>query len=566
MKKLISICTALVIAVTVFSVPMSASVFGEEGATEDPVLSQEIETTEIKQENVKLSETKFIYDNGKPIEPEIIVSVDGFTLEKGVDYEVKYVNNKAPGKAQVVITGIGSYTGNVTKDFEIIKKTNLSECKVSISKINWNYTGKYIRPAVKVTHKGSAVDPKNYDLTYEKNIYPGVAEITVTGKETFTGKLQKSFNIAKASGLKVNKYGRTSLQLKWNRSVNVTGYKIYSYSFANKKWVLKKTIIGNDKNYCTIEGLRAGYGYKFKVKTYVKADSKNYLGSDSNILYAPTIPSTVKLKSLNTKPTLYITAKWGKRAGSGYQVRISKNSNFTKYTTYNIKSSGQLSKSIGKLSDKTTYYVKVRAYKTYSGKTVYGSWSNTKKVKTNGNGWFYSGGQKYYYKGGNKYFGSKTIDGEKYYFRKDTGALVGPSQKMWSKVKDQASGTEYLISTSRDMNITCVYQGSKGNWKLKYYWKCTTGADATRTPGGRFSIPETKTKLSHFGSGYTCWYATRFYKRCYFHSVVYNYQSMSSVQDGRLGGNLSHGCIRLAINNAKWIYDNIEPGTKVVIY
>lgn len=36
--------------------------------------------------------------------------------------------------------------------------------------------------------------------------------------------------------------------------------------------------------------------------------------------------------------------------------------------------------------------------------------------------------------------------------------------------------------------------------------------------------------------------------------------------DGRLGMHLSHGCVRLQIDNAKWIYNNIPRGTTVVVY
>lgn len=46
---------------------------------------------------------------------------------------------------------------------------------------------------------------------------------------------------------------------------------------------------------------------------------------------------------------------------------------------------------------------------------------------------------------------------------------------------------------------------------------------------------------------------------------IYN-QGMFNNQDGRLAQNLSHGCVRLAIQDAKWIYDNIPYGTKVVSY
>lgn len=41
---------------------------------------------------------------------------------------------------------------------------------------------------------------------------------------------------------------------------------------------------------------------------------------------------------------------------------------------------------------------------------------------------------------------------------------------------------------------------------------------------------------------------------------------MSVITDGRLGINASHGCVRLNINHAKWIYDHIPRGTKVVVY
>ena len=50
------------------------------------------------------------------------------------------------------------------------------------------------------------------------------------------------------------------------------------------------------------------------------------------------------------------------------------------------------------------------------------------------------------------------------------------------------------------------------------------------------------------------------------YTVLYKQGSMSVITDGRLGINASHGCVRLNINNAKWIYDNIPRGTKVVVY
>ena len=39
-----------------------------------------------------------------------------------------------------------------------------------------------------------------------------------------------------------------------------------------------------------------------------------------------------------------------------------------------------------------------------------------------------------------------------------------------------------------------------------------------------------------------------------------------NLQDGTIGANASHGCVRLELANAKWIYDNVPYGTKVVVY
>ena len=38
------------------------------------------------------------------------------------------------------------------------------------------------------------------------------------------------------------------------------------------------------------------------------------------------------------------------------------------------------------------------------------------------------------------------------------------------------------------------------------------------------------------------------------------------VVDGRLGMNLSLSCIRLAIEDARFIYNNIPTGTRLVVY
>ena len=64
-------------------------------------------------------------------------------------------------------------------------------------------------------------------------------------------------------------------------------------------------------------------------------------------------------------------------------------------------------------------------------------------------------------------------------------------------------------------------------------------------------------------------YCTRIVGGILFHSVAgYNYTSynLPASEYNKLGQPASHGCVRLNVRDAKWIYDNCGLGMTVVIY
>jgi len=128
--------------------------------------------------------------------------------------------------------------------------------------------------------------------------------------------------------------------------------------------------------------------------------------------------------------------------------------------------------------------------------------------------------------------------------------------------KNISSTTNYLIWVDLKNFKVNIFEGSTNKWSLVHSYLCTIGKPSTPTPKGNFTIG---IKGLYFGvnKGYKCWYYTQFKGNYLFHSIIYNLDG--SVRDGRLGMRLSDGCIRLAKVNAKWIYDNIPMGTKVVI-
>lgn len=73
--------------------------------------------------SVDYSQVKASYEFiGKDITPIIRLKCNGEILNPMVDYTVEYKNNFYPGKAGIIIKGIDNYSGEIVKEFEIVKK------------------------------------------------------------------------------------------------------------------------------------------------------------------------------------------------------------------------------------------------------------------------------------------------------------------------------------------------------------------------------------------------------------------------------------------------------------
>lgn len=124
--------------------------------------------------------------------------------------------------------------------------------------------------------------------------------------------------------------------------------------------------------------------------------------------------------------------------------------------------------------------------------------------------------------------------------------------------------TYNLIYVNLKDQITYIYKGSINNWDKIKSFKCSTGIESEKTPTGIFDVRERGAWFfsDKYNQGGKYW--VQFYGDYLFHSVPYN-KDQSEVVDYTLGVPASHGCIRLKTEDAKWIYDNIESGTKVII-
>lgn len=69
-----------------------------------------------------VSASSYLYNAGKPIKPDIVVSYNGTELKKGESYKVGYIKNTAIGTGYVLVQGKGGYTDYKIVPFNICKE------------------------------------------------------------------------------------------------------------------------------------------------------------------------------------------------------------------------------------------------------------------------------------------------------------------------------------------------------------------------------------------------------------------------------------------------------------
>lgn len=190
------------------------------------------------------------------------------------------------------------------------------------------------------------------------------AKSDLAEKEKAVEEAKKAYEdiVKEESLLKIRKVVLSKTLLTYNGKVQKPSVKVY------------------DENGTRItEGFKVSYpsgcknlgSYKVTV-----TGTDNYKGTvTASYVIRPAKCKTPSVKAGKKK----MTVKWKKLGGGSqtYQIYVlKKGTKKAKYYT-----STKTSKTIKKLAKKKTYSVKIRSYKKISGKTYYGAWSGTKKVK-----------------------------------------------------------------------------------------------------------------------------------------------------------------------------------------
>lgn len=135
---------------------------------------------------------------GKELKPDVIVKDGETVLVENVDYVLTYTNNTAVGTAEVVVKGIGNYSGEINTTFGIVANASAFTASEIEDVI---YTGEEIKPEPTVSYGGKTLTKgTDYTISYENNVEVGTAFAIIKGIGAYEGlTLKIPFNILSAS-------------------------------------------------------------------------------------------------------------------------------------------------------------------------------------------------------------------------------------------------------------------------------------------------------------------------------------------------------------------------------
>ena len=260
---------------------------------------------------------------GKALTPTPLVILNGKVLKAGTDFSVKYKNNVRKGTATVILTGKGGYTGKARGKFKIVAKTSI--LKTTVSTIgNQVYAGAAITPKPRITYGGTVLrEGVDYTLSYKKNANVGIAAVTITGKNLYSGSRLRYFKITPCTMSKttVSAIGDKTFTgaafapkptVKLGKRVLVAGSD-YTLSYKNNVNAGTATVtITGKKNFSGTKSVT----FKIvpaKISAVTVAAISNQLWTNSAITPKP----TVKMGSKTLSPSGYYTLSYKNNVNIG---------------------------------------------------------------------------------------------------------------------------------------------------------------------------------------------------------------------------------------------------------
>lgn len=399
---------------------------GSDLAAGETELKFTIKPKALLSEDVTLEYTEVEADGqAKTPEVKVVSNLNGsdVTLTKDKDYKVTYTNNVNAGTAKVTVTGIGNFSGTITKTFTIkpvivnpvtgFKSTGNTSTEIDLAWDKADCDGYEISrysTATKTYVKIADIDNAETTTYQDTGRTPGAysqykikAYRVVNGKKVYSAesdKIKVTTNPL-APKVKLEKVTSNSVSISWNAVNKATGYEVYRADKDSEEYKLVKTVTGTTYE---DKGLEQETTYKYKVKAFRTVDEKNTYSEDSNIVdakteQAPPVEETTRIAEITSNVNVRSSATTKADNKIGYLTKGTKVEIVEKVSTnwYKIKYQdgyGYISRSYAKFDSykaETTTNVNVRSSATTKADNKIGYLTKGTKIEVVGiasNGWY----------------------------------------------------------------------------------------------------------------------------------------------------------------------------------
>ncbi|MGI6006457.1 MAG: hypothetical protein ACOX8E_03070 [Ruminococcus sp.] len=135
---------------------------------------------DLSKSGAKIADIADVVYTGEAQEPAVVVTIGNKTLEEGKDYTVAYTDNVYGGEATVTVTGMGEYSGSISKNFNITKAAQSIEMTVAAQKRDLANGSRYTNSKDCTLKLATTVSDPDTKLTYSTSD-ASVATVTADG-------------------------------------------------------------------------------------------------------------------------------------------------------------------------------------------------------------------------------------------------------------------------------------------------------------------------------------------------------------------------------------------------
>ena len=241
--------------------------------------------------------------------PEIFYEGQKLTLNK--DYTLSYKDNlhvtdsMENYETSVIITGKGSYIGNITVPFKITPKTITEEdCVIDIPDIS-NYTGKKNKVNIQVNVGGKTLKENNdFTVEYTNNTNVGIATAKIKFTDNYKGSISKQFYITPESPQNIfhNYINNTSMNITWSKQKNSNGYRIQQYNADTDTYETICVITDSNTTSYTLKNLSLNKNVTLLISSFA-----NYNDNTTHFSFPKTYDFKV-VKTVNNISLKYISS------------------------------------------------------------------------------------------------------------------------------------------------------------------------------------------------------------------------------------------------------------------